>query len=131
MVAPVDLELAYRVLHPDSDELLVHAYVGGVADAEGFFKVVQGGAASQQPDGEGVAENHRRDAPHAHPFAALPDRVLQRLRGDDGAGRAADYELGGIVVAHIQVAPDGLDRPFGEAEGAGGEVGARSAEGYL
>src|SRR3712207_5588287 len=113
------------------DELLVHPDVGGVADAEGFFQLVQGSAAPQKPDGEGVAEDHRKDAPHAYRLAALPDCVLERLGGGDGPRGAPDYELRGLVVAHIQVAPDGPDRLFGEAEDARGEVRAGAAELYL
>ncbi len=42
-----------------SNELLVHPDIGGVADAEGVFELVEGRAAPQKPDGEGVAEDHR------------------------------------------------------------------------
>ena len=60
--------------------------------------------------------------------AALPDGVLERLGGRDGPGGAADDQLRRLVVAHAEVAPDGLDRLGREAAGAGGEVGARAAE---
>ena len=46
----------YRRLHGErqgSDELLVYAYVGGIADAEGLFQLAQAGAPAQQPYGEG------------------------------------------------------------------------------
>src|SRR5918997_343252 len=113
------------------DELLVHPDVRGVTDAQGLLELVQGGAAPEEPDREGVAEDHRRDAPHTDLLAALPDGVLERLGGRDGPRGAAHYELRGLVVAHPQVAPDGPDRRFGKAERTRGEVGARSAKLYL
>ncbi len=79
----------------------------------------RGGAAPQEPYGKGVAQHHRLDSPHADLVAALTEGVLERLGGGDGPRGATDSELRSFVVAHIRVAPDGLDRPFGEAEGRG------------
>ena len=114
-----------------SEELLVHAYVGGVADAEGFFELIEGNAAAKEPYGEGVAEVHRGDAPHSDLVAALPDGVLQRLRGRYGTGGAGDDELGRLVVAQFQVVLNSPDRLFGEASDARGEVGAWTTEVHL
>ena len=61
------------------DELFVHPDVGGIAYAQGFFELVQGGTAPQKPDGEGVTENHRGDTWEANLIAALPEGVLERL----------------------------------------------------
>jgi hypothetical protein len=49
-----------------------------------FLELIQGGAASQEPYGKRVAEDHRRDPPHAHLFAALPDGILERFGGRHG-----------------------------------------------
>src|SRR3712207_9169600 len=69
--------------------------------------------------------------PYTTLFRSLPDGALQRFGGGDGPRGATYYELRGFVVAHVQVVPDGLDRFFGEAQVAGGEVGARAAELHL
>src|SRR5215217_368098 len=111
-----------------SNELLVHPYVRGVADAERLLEFVQAGAESQESYGEGVTEVHRRDAPHSYLVAALPDGVLQRLRGSNGPGGAGHDQLRRLVVARAEVAADGLYRLVGEAPYARGEVGAWTAE---
>src|SRR5919107_3181820 len=103
-------------------ELPVHPYVRGVADTKRLFEFVQAGAPAQQPDGEGVAEVHRGDAPHPDLVASCPEGVLQRLGGRDGTGCAGDDELWCLVVAHPQVAEDGLYRLPGEAPDTRGEV---------
>src|ERR671917_2627683 len=109
-------------------ELLVDAYVRGVPHAEGLFQLVQGDAPAEEPDGEGVTQDHGRDAPHADRVAPLPDGVLKRLGGGHRPGCSANDELGRLIGAHPQVTPEGFDRLGGEAPGAGGEVRARAAE---
>src|SRR3712207_5443767 len=59
------------------DELLVHTDVGGVADDEGVCERVQGSAAPQKADGEGVAEDHRRDARQAYRLGARAEFVRE------------------------------------------------------
>src|SRR5215203_5272954 len=110
------------------DELPIHPDVRGVADTQSVLELDKGGATPQEADGEGVPEDHRRDAPHADLLAALQDGVLERLGGRDGPCGAAYDKIRGLVVAHPEVASESLDRRLGEAEGAGGEVGAGAAE---
>src|SRR5215217_9620279 len=114
-----------------SNELLVHPYVRGVADAERLLEFVQAGAASQESYSEGVTEVHRGDAPHSDLVAALPDGVLQGLRGSNGPGSAGDDQLRRLVIARAEVAADGLYRLVGEAPYARSEVGTGTAEVYL
>src|ERR671917_640974 len=116
---------------PRLDELLVDSDVRGVAHAQGFFELVQGGAAPQEPYGEGVAEYHRGDVGESDLVAPLPEGVLEGLGGSHRTGGAACYQLGGFVLTQIQVAAQGFKRRFGEATSAGGEVGAWAAELHL
>src|SRR5215204_6551028 len=114
-----------------SNELLVHPYVRGVADAERLLEFIQAGAASQESYGEGVTEVHGGDAPHSDLVAALPDGVLQRLRGSNGPGGAGDDQFRRLIIARAEVAADGLYRLVGEAPYARSEVGTGTAEVYL
>src|SRR5918993_312424 len=109
-------------------ELFIHPYVGGVTHAQCLSQLVQAGAPAQQPDGEGVAEVHRRDVRHSDLIAALPDGVLERLGGGDGTRGAGDDQLRRLVVAHLEATEDGRYRLVGDAPDTRGEVGAGTAE---
>jgi hypothetical protein len=76
-----------------------------------FLELIQGGAASQEPYGKRVAEDHRRDPPHAHLFAALPDGILERFGGRHGTCCLSLLALRGLPHVPDQDAPAGTLDP--------------------